>query len=243
MTSPLYISPAVVQWLAANLDGIAERLASATAAAAGPTTAIAAAAADEVSTAIALMFSHSAEEFQALAGQAAAFHDQFTRTLAASAASYQSTEVANAAAQALGAASDPVNGLIEQLTGRPLIGDGAAGTSGPQGTAGGAGGWLYGSGGAGGDSTAPGAVGGAGGSSGLIGRGGAGGIGGPGAAGGAGGAGGWLFGHGGAGGADRDRRIHHSGIFNSRAGAADHVQSDRPYRLAEHPADNDQQHS
>ncbi|MGO8963442.1 MAG: PE family protein, partial [Mycobacterium sp.] len=49
----MYIDPAVVQWVTANLDSIGANLASAHAAAAGPTTGVAAAAADEVSTAIA----------------------------------------------------------------------------------------------------------------------------------------------------------------------------------------------
>ena len=46
-----------------------------------------------------------------------------------------------AAEQAL---SDGVNGFVQTLTGRPLVGDGANGTTNAQGmgTAGGAGGWL-----------------------------------------------------------------------------------------------------
>ena len=95
-----------------------------------------------------------------------------------------------------------VNGVVQTLTGRPLIGNGANGTTNAQGvgTPGGPGGWLYGNGGDGGDSTAAGATGGAGGAAGLIGTGGAGGMGGWGAPGGAGGTGGLLYGNGGAGG-------------------------------------------
>lgn len=96
-----------------------------------------------------------------------------------------------------------VNGLSDTLTGRPLIGNGMAGTTNAQGvgTPGGPGGWLAGNGGAGGDSTAIGTVGGAGGAGGLLlGNGGPGGAGGPDGMGGAGGAGGLLLGNGGPGG-------------------------------------------
>jgi hypothetical protein len=101
------------------------------------------------------------------------------------------------------ALADGVNGVVQTLTGRPLVGDGTNGTTNAQGvgTAGGAGGWLWGNGGTGGDSTAAGMVGGNGGAAGLIGTGGAGGAGGWGAAGGVGGAGGLVYGTGGAGGA------------------------------------------
>ncbi|EHB57981.1 PE-PGRS family protein [Mycolicibacterium rhodesiae JS60] len=96
-----------------------------------------------------------------------------------------------------------VNSVVQTLTGRPLVGNGADGTTNAQGvgTAGAPGGWLYGDGGDGGNSTAVGAAGGAGGAAGLLGNGGAGGTGGWGAAGGVGGAGGLLWGNGGAGGA------------------------------------------
>ncbi|WP_167098205.1 PecA family PE domain-processing aspartic protease [Mycobacterium sp. DL592] len=98
---------------------------------------------------------------------------------------------------------DNLNNTVQTLTGRPLVGEGAAGTTDAQGvgTPGGPGGWLYGNGGAGGTSTAAGAAGGAGGAAGLVGNGGAGGVGGWGGAGGVGGTGGLLYGNGGAGGA------------------------------------------
>ena len=51
------------------------------------------AAADEVSTGIAQLFSAHAQDYQTLAGQAAAFHDQFVQHLTASA--YASAEAAN----------------------------------------------------------------------------------------------------------------------------------------------------
>jgi hypothetical protein len=120
------------------------------------------------------------------------------RTVPLSAASIPTTPAAGQ--QAL---TDGVNGFVQTLTGRPLVGNGTDGTTNAQGvgTAGGAGGWLYGDGGDGGDSTAAGAAGGNGGAAGLFGTGGTGGTGGWGAAGGIGGAGGLLYGNGGAGGA------------------------------------------
>lgn len=54
-------------------------LSEATAAAAIPTTQVLAAAADEVSAAIAELFGAHGQEFQALSAQASAFHDRFVR--------------------------------------------------------------------------------------------------------------------------------------------------------------------
>jgi PE family len=56
-----------------------------------------AAAGDEVSAAIASLFSSHGEAFQALSAQAAAFHAQFVQALNAGAGAYASTEAANAA--------------------------------------------------------------------------------------------------------------------------------------------------
>ncbi|SPM32199.1 PE family protein [Mycobacterium terramassiliense] len=156
MSSPFFIDPAVVQWVTENLDSIGTNLASASAAAAGPTTGVAGAAADEVSTAVASLFSEYGDEYQALLAKAAAFHDQFTQNLATGGAAYVGTEAANAAQMmeaAIRAPGAAINGTFAAATGRPLIGNGANGTSGVQGTAGGAGGWLLGNGGSGGNST------------------------------------------------------------------------------------------
>ncbi|WP_412768515.1 PGRS repeat-containing protein, partial [Mycobacterium canetti] len=90
--------------------------------------------------------------------------------LAAGAGAYAGAE---AAQQTL---LNAVNGPVQALTGRPLIGNGANGAPGT-GTNGAPGGWLLGDGGAGG-SGAPGQNGGAGGAAGLIGTGGPGGGGG-----------------------------------------------------------------
>ncbi|OBK30681.1 hypothetical protein A5634_15445 [Mycobacterium asiaticum] len=66
--------------------------------AAAPTTNIASAASDEISTAVAGVFGAHAQDFQKVAEQAAAFHDQFTQQLNGSANAYASAEAASAAA-------------------------------------------------------------------------------------------------------------------------------------------------
>ncbi|ORW07517.1 hypothetical protein AWC15_20015 [Mycobacterium lacus] len=166
-----------------------------------PTSTLMAAAGDEVSAAIASLFSGHAQEYQAIGARAAVFHEQFVQALSAASGAYAAAEAANAsplqtlAENVLGVINAPTNLVL----GRPLIGDGTNGTPGT-GQAGGAGGILWGNGGAGG-SGAPGRTGGPGGNAGLIGNGGVGGAGGiGGGAGGTGGTGGWLLGNGGAGG-------------------------------------------
>ncbi len=192
----LAVAPDWVTSAAADLENIGSALSAANAAAALPTTGVAAAAADEVSTAIAALFAGFGQEYQALNTQLSAFQQQFVLLLGSSAGSYASAEAT--AASVL----DPVFGVInlptQLLLGRPLIGDGAAGTAASPN--GGAGGLLWGNGGNGYSQTLAGVAGGAGGSAGFVGNGGAGGTGGTGAAGGAGGNGGWLFGNGGWGG-------------------------------------------
>ncbi|WP_415624220.1 PE family protein, partial [Mycobacterium intermedium] len=204
----LVAAPDVLGAAASYLADIEAALSQARSAAAGSTTGLPPAAGDEVSAAIATLFSSHAEGFQAVGTRMAAFHTEFVRALRAAGNAYQAAEAANvtplaaytAAEQAvLGAINAPTLALL----GRPLIGNGANGTS--PGQAGGAGGLLCGNGGNGMAGVDPGVAGGAGGAAGLIGSGGLGGAGGAGAAGGAGGTGGWLFGnggHGGPGGAD-----------------------------------------
>ena len=80
---------------AADLATIDSSLSAAHTAAAAPTVALVPAAADEVSASIAHLFSQHAGDYQAVARQAAAFHEQFIQNLNASAHSYASTEAAN----------------------------------------------------------------------------------------------------------------------------------------------------
>lgn len=202
--SLVVVVPEAVTDAAESLASLGARINAANAAASAPTTGIVAAAGDEVSAAIATLFSQHASGYQALSSQVAAFHAQLLRTLDAGAGAYAAAEAANTAQlqalerDALGLINTPTNTLL----GRPLIGDGTNGTTNTQGvgTAGGAGGILWGNGGSGGDSTAMGVAGGAGGPAGLIGTGGTGGMGGWGASGGVGGTGGLLWGNGGIGG-------------------------------------------
>lgn len=162
------------------------------------TTGVAAAAADEVSTAIAAAFGAYGQEYRAISAQVDVFHARFVQALTAGAGAYASAEAANASV--LGTVEQQLLNLInaptQLLLGRALIGDGAdASVAGGRGSDGGL---LYGNGGNGAAGGA-GQPGGAGGNAGLLGSGGAGGRGGSGAVGGAGGNAG-LFGNGGPGG-------------------------------------------
>jgi hypothetical protein len=198
-------TPELLATAAADMAGIGSSLRQANASATSPTTAVIAAAEDDVSAAIAALFSGHAQQFQALSAGAAMFHTQFVQALTGAEGVYAAVEAANASplqSLAQDLQSLAVFSPVELLTGRPLVGNGANGTTNAQGagTAGGGAGWLYGNGGDGGTSTATGASGGVGGAAGLIGSGGTGGTGGWGATGGVGGTGGLLYGNGGAGG-------------------------------------------
>ncbi len=170
---------------------------------------------DEVSVAIASLFSTHGQAYQSLSVQAGTFHQDFVRALNRSGLSYADADVANASPlqavehDALSAINAPTGTLL----GRPLIGNGTDGAPGT-GQDGGPGGILFGKGGDGG-SGAPGQAGGKGGDAGLFGNGGNGGAGGAGAsgtpgppgssggnggAGASGGSGGLLYGNGGSGG-------------------------------------------
>lgn len=210
----LVITPELVSAAALDLTRVGTAIDQAVATARGSTSSVAAAAADEISTAIAALFSGHGEAFQAASAQAATFQEQFVQLLNGGAAQYASAEAFNNPLLAA------INTPFQAFLGRPLIGDGAAGgvDARGNGTAGGAGGLLWGNGGRGGDATAIGGSGGSGGAGGMIGNGGAGGTGGPSGqiiivkngvptpvefragAGGSGGQGGWLFGNGGKGG-------------------------------------------
>lgn len=80
-----------------NLGSVGSAVAVGNAAAAGPTTGVVPAAADEVSALTAAQFAAHASMYQAVAAQAGAIHDLFMTMLGASAGSYAVTEAANAA--------------------------------------------------------------------------------------------------------------------------------------------------
>jgi len=93
--------------------------------AAGATTQIVAAAEDEVSAAIAAVFSAHGQGFQALGAQAAAFHDQVVQALTAAAGSYAGTEAANIAAFTAGPAQTLGQDVLSVI-GTRAIGNGFA---------------------------------------------------------------------------------------------------------------------
>ncbi|WP_082978626.1 PE family protein [Mycobacterium sp. 1081908.1] len=94
--SSLTITPDLVTAASGNLETLRSALRSSYAAAAGQTTSITAPAADEVSAAITTLFNTSAQEFQSLSTQVAAFHDAFVNLLSGGAAQYASAEAVNA---------------------------------------------------------------------------------------------------------------------------------------------------
>lgn len=104
--------PDLVATASDSLAGLGSTLQAATAAAAGPTGAVAAAASDEISTAISELFGSFGQEFQAVNTQAAAFHAEFVRLLNSSSAAYLSAEIANAEQTLAGAVSAPFQSLL-----------------------------------------------------------------------------------------------------------------------------------
>jgi len=89
--------PAALACAAGDLQSIGAVVVAGNTAAAGPTTAVAPAAADEVSALTAAHFAAHAVMYQAIGAEAAAIHELFVTTLATSAGSYLVTEIANAA--------------------------------------------------------------------------------------------------------------------------------------------------
>ncbi|MCV7091262.1 PE family protein, partial [Mycobacterium interjectum] len=80
--------PRVMATAAADVAAIGSTIHQATTDVAGRTTAVAAAAADEISAALARLFSAYGQEWRALIGRAAALHAEFARALAAAGDAY-----------------------------------------------------------------------------------------------------------------------------------------------------------
>lgn len=110
MTS-LITEPESVKTAAQRVAVLKSELAEAKSAALGPTTGVAAAAADEVSAAAANLFGGYAQEYQGLLNQAAAFHEEFAALLGSAGKAYASAEAANAGA---------VSGALSNLIGGPI---------------------------------------------------------------------------------------------------------------------------
>ncbi|EUA19860.1 PE family protein [Mycobacterium kansasii 662] len=151
--------PAAIAAATTELAGIGSTISQANVNAAAVTAGVPAAAADQVSAAVAAFFGAQAQGYQGISTQMAAFHDQLVQALSAGGAAYADAEAASA--QNL---LDLINAPALALFGRPWIGNGAdGGTVGGIGQPGGPGGLLYGNGGRGGDSTLAGVAGGNGG--------------------------------------------------------------------------------
>jgi len=90
-------APEMIAAAATDVAAVGSTLSAAHLAAAAPTVGVIPAAADEVSASIAHFFSQHAQGYQALAGKAAAFHEEFVQHLSASAHSFAAAEAANAA--------------------------------------------------------------------------------------------------------------------------------------------------
>ncbi|POY23751.1 PE family protein, partial [Mycobacterium kansasii] len=159
--------PELLASTATDLERIGSRLSAVNATAVGPTTVLVSAGSDEVSAAVASLFSRHAQEYQAWSARVSTFHAHFVQTLTTGAGMYHAAEAANVSP--LQQTLDVVNAPTQLLLGRPLIGNGANGGPGQNG---GNGGLLYGDGGNGGSSTTPGQPGGNGGAAGLVGNGG-----------------------------------------------------------------------
>jgi hypothetical protein len=93
--SYLVVAPEFFASAASDLSNIGSSLTAAHAAASASTTAVVAAGTDEVSAAVASLFSGHGQAFQTLGAQAAAFHAEFVRTLSGAGGAYSLTEAAN----------------------------------------------------------------------------------------------------------------------------------------------------
>jgi PE family len=91
------VYPETLSAAADNLQTIGTALSAGNAAAAGPTTGVVPAAADEVSMLTAVQFAVHGQRYQTLSAQAVTIYDLLTATLTASADSYAATEAANVA--------------------------------------------------------------------------------------------------------------------------------------------------
>jgi hypothetical protein len=89
--------PEMMTSAASDLATIGSNVSAVHMVAAAPTVAVLPAAADEVSTGIAQLFSQHAADYQAMAAQAAAFNDQFVQTLKSGGAAYAQADATSAA--------------------------------------------------------------------------------------------------------------------------------------------------
>jgi hypothetical protein len=107
-----YVStaPAAIAAAATQLEGIGNSFSAESSAAAGPTTALAPAASDEVSALQAGVFSTYGQLYQTVSAEATAIHQQFVNLLQSSSGSYSDTEAANQAGAAASSLSNATSG-------------------------------------------------------------------------------------------------------------------------------------
>jgi uncharacterized protein YukE len=106
--------PEAMAAAANDLAGIGSNLAESNSQAAAPTTAIPAAAADQVSAVVAAFYGAHAQGYQSVSAQMSSFHEQFVQALASNGASYANAESAAASSlqSALNAVNAPARGLL-----------------------------------------------------------------------------------------------------------------------------------
>ncbi|WP_156687457.1 PE family protein [Mycobacterium sp. Marseille-P9652] len=125
--SLVVVAPDALTATAAEVETIGSSLAAAQQTAAGPTTGLAAAAADEVSEGVATLFAAYGQEYQAQIAQADAFHQRFLQALSSAAGSYAAAEEASALLlQAQQNVVGAVNVPAQALLAHPFIGTGSA---------------------------------------------------------------------------------------------------------------------
>jgi hypothetical protein len=113
----VFATPEALAAAASDVAGIGSALGEASAAAAGPTTAVVAAAEDGVSAQIAVLLSGHGLGFQQVSAQLSTFHDQFVQALTSGAGAYSAAEttavraLTNAVAAPAAAVSNASNGL------------------------------------------------------------------------------------------------------------------------------------
>ncbi|MBW0011681.1 PE-PPE domain-containing protein, partial [Mycobacterium sp.] len=121
MTS-MIAQPQIIATAAADASAIGSALNEAKAAAAGPTTSVVAAAADEVSAVTAQLFGGFGQHYQGLLSQAAAFHNQFVETLASAGNTYSQAEGEIAGMLGLGGgAASPTFGAATPAADPPVV--------------------------------------------------------------------------------------------------------------------------
>jgi hypothetical protein len=114
-------APDILVDAAGDVESIGWSINAGGSAAAGSTTAVLAAAQDEVSKLISALFSEYAQDYHAVLQQAEAFHNEFTRALATAAAAYTQAEAAAiqtllGTAQTGASASGPIGAFTSMLT-------------------------------------------------------------------------------------------------------------------------------